>query len=131
MTWGNHKSIVAMVEKLAKREGFGDILADGVKKAAERIGKGAEKYAMHIAGQEFPAHDPKLSYSFAIGYRMDATPGRHTRQGGPNPPGLPIPPLPEDKNVFTGRSEAQKVGTCFQHLVEAVGMCQFVGGTLP
>jgi aldehyde:ferredoxin oxidoreductase len=131
MTWGNHQSIIAMTEKLAKREGFGAILADGVKKAAERIGKGAEKYAFHIAGQEFPAHDPKLSYSFAIGYRMDATPGRHTRQGGPNPPGLPTPPLPEDRHVFTGRAEAQKVGTCFLHVIEAVGMCQFVVGTFP
>jgi len=39
MTWGNHRSIIAMTEKLARREGLGDILADGVKKAAERIGK--------------------------------------------------------------------------------------------
>ena len=43
-----------MTEKLARREGFGDIIADGVKKAAERIGKGSEKYAMHVGGQEFP-----------------------------------------------------------------------------
>jgi aldehyde:ferredoxin oxidoreductase len=53
MTWGNHKAIVAMTEKMAKREGFGDIIADGVKKAAEKIGKGSEKYAMHVGGQEW------------------------------------------------------------------------------
>jgi len=60
LTWGNHRAIVAMTEKMAKREGFGDILADGVKVAAEKIGKGAEKYAVHIGGQDLGMHDPKL-----------------------------------------------------------------------
>ena len=66
LTWGNHRAIVEMTEKLARREGFGDILADGVKAAAERIGKGAEQYAMHVQGQEFPAHDPKFGYHWAV-----------------------------------------------------------------
>ncbi len=87
LTWGNHRSIVAMTEKMAKREGFGDILADGVKVAAERIGKGAEQYAIHIGGQELGMHDPKLSLrpgqSPAARYQMDATPGRHTAGFGP------------------------------------------------
>ncbi|MQY67480.1 MAG: aldehyde ferredoxin oxidoreductase, partial [Dehalococcoidia bacterium] len=48
MTWGNHKSIVAMTEKMVRREGFGDVLADGVKVAAEKIGGDASSYAMHI-----------------------------------------------------------------------------------
>lgn len=48
LTWGNAEAIVAMVEKVAKREGFGAVLADGSQKAAERIGKGAEKYAIAI-----------------------------------------------------------------------------------
>jgi len=90
LTWGNHKAIVAMTEKMAKREGFGDILADGVKVAAERIGKGAEQYAVHIGGQELGMHDPKLVSSFhpdapsAARYQMNATPGRHTQGFGPS-----------------------------------------------
>ena len=60
LKWGNHQAMVAMTEKLAKREGLGDILADGVKIAAEKIGKGAEKFAVHIGGQELGMHDPKL-----------------------------------------------------------------------
>ncbi|MCL6478636.1 MAG: aldehyde ferredoxin oxidoreductase C-terminal domain-containing protein [Peptococcaceae bacterium] len=77
MTWGNHKAIVAMTEKMAKREGFGDILADGVKVAAEKIGKGADQFAMHIQGQEIPAHDPKFGFDWALSYKMDPTPARH------------------------------------------------------
>ncbi|MBA7570134.1 putative oxidoreductase YdhV [subsurface metagenome] len=129
MTWGNHKSIVAMTEKLAKREGFGAVLADGVKVAAEKIGKGSEKYAIHIHGQELPAHDPKLGYFYQTTYRLDATPARHT-QGSEEgaPPGL----LPDfDKESFSGRGEAHKVGSNFNHIVNSSGMCMFMYMTLP
>ena len=90
LTWGNHKAIVAMTEKLAKREGFGDVLADGVKVAAERIGKEAKKYAVHIGGEEVGMHDPKFDFPPFAGkptaarYQMDATPGRHTSGFGPS-----------------------------------------------
>jgi aldehyde:ferredoxin oxidoreductase len=77
LTWGSHQAIVAMTEKLARREGFGDVLADGVKVAAERINRGAERYAIHIHGQEPAIHDPRSTPSFATVYRSDPTPGRH------------------------------------------------------
>jgi aldehyde:ferredoxin oxidoreductase len=86
LTWGNHKALVAMTEKLGKREGLGDILADGVNLAAKRIGKGAKKFAVHVGGQEVGMHDPKLAGfgPFAgARYQMDATPGRHTQSFGP------------------------------------------------
>jgi aldehyde:ferredoxin oxidoreductase len=83
LTWGNHRSIVAMTEKMVKREGFGAVIADGVKIAAERIGKGAEEFAVHIGGQELGMHDPKYpsfpEATAAARYQMDATPGRHTQ----------------------------------------------------
>jgi aldehyde:ferredoxin oxidoreductase len=89
LTWGNHRAIVAVLEKMLKREGLGDILADGVKMAADRIGKGSEEYAVHIGGQELGMHDPKATSFAYIGkpmmamYHMDATPGRHTTLFGP------------------------------------------------
>jgi aldehyde:ferredoxin oxidoreductase len=76
--WGKPQAIVAMTEKVAKREGFGAVLADGVKRAAERIGKGAERYAVHSGGQELAMHDPKLMSIFATAYECDSAPGRHT-----------------------------------------------------
>jgi aldehyde:ferredoxin oxidoreductase len=78
LTWANHQAIIEMTEKLAKREGFGDVLADGVKRAVELIGKGSEKYAIHAGGQELGMHDPKLMAPLAVGYECDAAPGRHT-----------------------------------------------------
>jgi aldehyde:ferredoxin oxidoreductase len=89
LTWGNQTAMIAIIEKIMKREGIGDILADGVKSAAERIGKGAKKYAVHIGGQELGFHDPKAGFvayegkPMAAMYAMDATPGRHTTGFGP------------------------------------------------
>jgi aldehyde:ferredoxin oxidoreductase len=129
MTWGNHKSIVAMTEKLVKREGFGDVLADGVKVAAQRIGKGADQYAMHVQGQEAPAHDPKFGYHWGTFYRMDPTPGRHTQGPGMPVPGLPIPKF--DFKSFSGRGEASRIGNSFSHVVTCTGTCAFLYWALP
>jgi len=129
MTWGNHKAIVAMVEKMAKREGFGDFIADGVKRAAEKIGRGAEKYAMHIGGQEIAGHDPRGGWGFAIGYGCDPTPGRHNQGGGQHPPGLNIPDVPREQR--TGRGLYHKISTNFMHAASSMGLCQFVIGAYP
>ncbi len=58
LTWGNEESVKEIIRKTAYREGFGDILAEGVLGAAERIGKGAEDYSMHIKRMGIP-HDPR------------------------------------------------------------------------
>ncbi|MGB9920215.1 MAG: aldehyde ferredoxin oxidoreductase family protein [Moorellales bacterium] len=89
LIWGNHRAIVALLEKMARREGFGAVLADGVKRAAERIGRGAEQFAVEVGGQEPGLHDPKFKFppladkDLAAVYKMDATPGRHTAAFGP------------------------------------------------
>ncbi len=54
LKWGDKKVILELIRKVAYREGFGDILAEGCYKAAKRIGKGAEKYAYHIKGKSHP-----------------------------------------------------------------------------
>jgi len=133
MTWGNHKAIVAMTEKLAKREGFGAVLADGVKVAAEKIGKGADKYAMHIQGQEIPAHDPKHSFHYATGYRLDPTPARHfTGSEMSMAPAHPQGLLPVfDHKSFAGRGEVHKIGSNFNHTLVCTGMCLFVYMAFP
>lgn len=130
MTWGNHKSIVAMTEKLAKSEGFGAVLANGVKVAAEKIGKGADKYAIHIHGQELPAHDPKLGFHYATTYRLDPTPARHTQ--GSEGYIIPESPMPTfDKKSFSGRGEAHKITSNLHHIMNSAGMCLFVYMCLP
>lgn len=130
LRWGNHQAIVAMTEKLAKREGFGAVLADGEKKAAERIGKGADAFAVHILGQEVPMHDPKRFLHYAIAY-LDSTPARHTQgsYGFRPTSGLEYPPYPKDSLV--GRGPAAKMGSDFSHATSCLGFCMFGIGFMP
>jgi aldehyde:ferredoxin oxidoreductase len=128
LTWGNHQAIVAMTEKIGKREGLGNILADGVKFAAKKIGKGSEKFAMHIGGQEFPAHDSRGGPAFAIAYGAEPAPGRHT-QGGEGP--LPAGALPEpnfDRSAYKGRGAFHKMGSSICQAYNAAGICMIVLG---
>ncbi|MDO8670750.1 MAG: aldehyde ferredoxin oxidoreductase family protein [Dehalococcoidia bacterium] len=128
MKWGNHRSIVAMLEKLARREGFGEILADGVAVAARKIGRGAERYAVHAGGQEPGMHDPKLRPGLATAYLMDPTPGRHMTGSAPDgerpgPRALNLPKL--EPYVYSGKGEAHRKMSAARHVVNAIGMCSF------
>jgi len=80
LKWGDADAIIALLEKMINRDGIGDVLADGVKAAAQRIGKGAERFAVHVGGQEPGMHDPKLDPLLGIHF-SDPTPGRHTIGG--------------------------------------------------
>jgi aldehyde:ferredoxin oxidoreductase len=124
--FGDAAAAVKLTEMIGKREGFGNILADGVKKAAEKIGKGSEKYAIHVGGQEYPAHDSRGGLNFAIGYGANPTPGRHT-MGGEGP--LPEGALPEyDRGALKGRGKAHKTGMSLTSAYNAAGICMIVIG---
>jgi len=79
--WGDSEYILPLLKMIAKREGIGNILADGVKEASKKI-NGSEKFAIHSGGQELPMHDPRLYYGLGLNYIVDPTPGRHTAGGG-------------------------------------------------
>jgi aldehyde:ferredoxin oxidoreductase len=68
LTWGNAAVLPVMVKQIAIRQGLGDLLAEGVRIAARRIGHGAEQFAIHVKGLEGPAHDPRSGKALAITY---------------------------------------------------------------
>lgn len=68
LRFGNADALLAMTEEIARREGFGAVLAEGVTRAAQRIGNGAERFALHVRGQEIPLHDPRGKQSLALAY---------------------------------------------------------------
>jgi aldehyde:ferredoxin oxidoreductase len=78
LEWGNPEAILRLTEMIIRREGLGHLLADGVKRASEKLGKGATVYAMHAGGQELPMHDSRLDPGYALAYQCEPTPGRHT-----------------------------------------------------
>jgi len=70
LKFGNAEALVKMLLKIVNREGFGDILAEGVKRAAERIGGGAERYAMHVKSRELPMHEPRSKPGIGLMYAL-------------------------------------------------------------
>ncbi len=124
MTWGNAAAIVEMTRKIVEREGVGDILADGVWKAWERFGMIGTDYAIHIQGEELPAHDPRFTPGLAATYYLAATPGRHT-QGGEllGPPELELDPV--DKYHYSGQANNHYKLVTSMEVSQSAGLCMF------
>ncbi|UCF92961.1 MAG: aldehyde ferredoxin oxidoreductase family protein [Desulfobacterales bacterium] len=76
LTWGNAEAAEALLRKAVKREGFGAVLAEGPKKAAEKIGRGAEKYAVHVKGGGLNYHDWRAAWSVMLGQIVAGAGGR-------------------------------------------------------
>ncbi len=78
LKWGDPDAVKYLIERMITRQGIGDVLADGVKLAAERIGRGSDRFAMHAGGQEPAMHDSRNDPGFALHYSVEPSPGRHT-----------------------------------------------------
>ncbi len=78
LKWGNGEAILALIRKIAYRESFGDILADGVRKAAEKLGKG-EEIALHVKGLEIIQADPRGLKGYGLGYAVASRGADHLR----------------------------------------------------
>ncbi len=77
LVYGDHETMVKLVRKIGLREGFGDVLAEGVVRASRMIGRGAEAYAIHTKGMEFPAYEPRGVKSHGFNYATSNIGGSH------------------------------------------------------
>jgi aldehyde:ferredoxin oxidoreductase len=126
LKWGNVDAAMQMIEKIVRREGFGDVLADGIRRAAERIGPRSQPFAMEIGGEEMPMHDPKLQPDFYTAYKFDATPARHTQWDNTLRGGWGTPPRINDRAQIEGRGAYHKIAAEYLHVVNSCGLCFFV-----
>jgi aldehyde:ferredoxin oxidoreductase len=78
LTWGDAEAMETMMHRIARREGFGAALAEGVRRAAQIIGRGAEAYAYHSKGLELTAYDPRGGMGTALGYAVSPRGGDFT-----------------------------------------------------
>ncbi len=85
LTFGNSEAAVELTKKIAYRQGMGDVLAEGVKRAAEKIGGDAEKFAMHIKGLEMTNYDIRGLKTAALGYAVSRRGADHQRHGAYSP----------------------------------------------
>jgi len=79
LTWGNGETILTLIHKVAHREGFGDLLADGVRAAAERLGRGSDEIAMHGKGLEVFQADVRAIKAYGLGNAVASRGADHLR----------------------------------------------------
>lgn len=79
LTFGNHEEMIEILEKIAARDGIGNLLAEGVKRASKTVGHGSEHFAMHSKGLELPAYDIRSLKACALGFMTSTRGGCHLR----------------------------------------------------
>ncbi len=120
--FGNQSAILQLIEKTARRQGFGALLAQGVAKMAEVIGFGAEKLAMHVKGLEFPGYDPRGAFGAALTYAVNPRGACHRRAWPPAKEILGgVPPYTVEgkaamvKGMFNDRCVLHSILVCDYH----------------
>lgn len=133
LNWGNGEAIEELTARIARREpGLGEWLADGVRRAAERMGPEAQAAAIHAGGQELPMHRGLYEPGVALGYQVDPAPGRHTATLSGTvelPPFLPYFALegvkPGGRYDYAAKGRAMTVGIALLRAYDSLGLCQF------
>jgi aldehyde:ferredoxin oxidoreductase len=140
LTWGNAEAMVKLTEKIAKREGFGDVLAEGSERAAKKIGRGTEAFLVTVKGQEAPAHMPQVKRSLAIIYATNPFGADH--QSSEHDPAIEDDlEFYSDRMGVLGFSEAQEPRSLSDEKIrftvasqrmysamDSLNLCQFVFG---
>jgi aldehyde:ferredoxin oxidoreductase len=131
LTWDNATDAVpAMCGLMGRREGFGDVLADGVKRAAERIGKGSARYAIHTKGLEPPAYDVRGMKGHGLAYMTSTRGACHLRAGFYAPELVGKFWRWEGIDRFSTEGKGEKVATMenFLCVYDSIGLCKFSRG---
>ena len=139
LDFGDEAAALQLIDMIARREGIGDLLAEGVKRAAEKLGQGSESYALHVKGQELPMHEPRGKRSLALAYATSPTGADHMEAPHDplyeafDPQGTgPLSPLgliePVDRlDMGPKKVRAFMYAQLVWGLYDTVGMCDFVG----
>jgi len=129
--------MLALIEKIARREGIGDLLAEGSRIAAQRIGQGAEKYAIQVKGVEMGMHEPRLKQGLGLTYAVnphgaDHGSGIHDTGFSQEGPGLQaahalgiLGPMPLD-DLGPSKVRAAMYLQMWRNALDAMGLCLFL-----
>lgn len=127
LTFGNDQAMITLLRMMAYREGIGVILADGTKASAAKIGKGSEKYAMHVKGLEMPAYDVRGAKAHGLNYATAYTGADHNKgYAFQEIFGIPVPwevdrLAIEGKGKLTKWNQDVRAATC-----DCATMCAFM-----
>jgi aldehyde:ferredoxin oxidoreductase len=126
LTWGNGEALIQLMRKLAYREGIGDLLADGMVEAAQKIGKGSDYYLIHVKGQ--PSIEPfRVPKGWGLGVSTSPVAGRHLRgtvrgpaHSGPGGTDYDITHYPNQAKAVVWQGKTKE-------LEDNLGICNYVG----
>jgi aldehyde:ferredoxin oxidoreductase len=137
LRFGNAEAYESAIELISQRRGVGDILAEGTKRAAEKIGGGAETYALHMKGMHWPAHSaPPFVMAFSVSTRggdfLKAIPHLILQSTNNATCKKLFDAEPETMNIY---SHAKKGRAVWWHenyklLIDSLGVCFYLGQTL-
>jgi len=139
LRWGDAKMVLRLLEMIAYRRGFGDLLAEGTRRAAQVIGRGAERYAMHVKGLEIPAQDGRAQKSMGLAHVTSSRGADHLKafptidetgypEEGRRRYGEQYLPEIVDPLATKYKPMLVKDGEDFGAVVDSVGVCKS-GGT--
>ena len=136
--FGDEKLMVDLVPKIARREGIGDLLAEGTKRVSETLGQGSEHFAMHVKGLELPAYDPRAAKITGLGYVTANRGGDHITAYVQGPTFIDTPFLiVEDSKIedpWVANPKEAKVVIDLENaltMFDCIGACKFMGILLP
>ena len=138
LSWGNTESMIRLIDMIANREGLGDVLADGSRSAAERLGHNSIEWTAQVKGLELPYHDPRAFTSMALGYATANRGGDHLEtmsywhEYGKEWPDLGYVD-PPDMLVSEGKARMVFDFQNFMGVFNGLGLCKFIakGGVGP
>jgi aldehyde:ferredoxin oxidoreductase len=132
LKWGDMGAILKMVDKIARRDGFGDTLAEGSKRAAQKIGRNAYNNAIEVKGLELPMHDPRAGHGLGLAYATSVRGGCHlTHIVAYTETGTFVAPEiglhgDYDPKTSEGKAEMTIVSENLAMVVNSAIICQFV-----
>jgi aldehyde:ferredoxin oxidoreductase len=134
LQFGDGELVVELVGKIARREGLGDLLAEGTRAMAERLGQGADHFAMNVKGLELPAYDPRAAKICGLGYVTANRGGDHITAYIEGPTFIDVPFLLVDDSTIrdpfvANPAEAQVVVDLENAMttLDCLGGCKFMG----
>jgi aldehyde:ferredoxin oxidoreductase len=133
LRWGDGQAIAELVQRIARRQaGLGEWLADGVQRAARRLGPEAQEAAIHAGGQELPMHRGLYEPGVAVGYEVDPAPGRHTSTLYGTAEAAPFAPYfalhgrkPAARYDYQEKGPTQAIVMSVLRAFDSLGLCQF------
>jgi aldehyde:ferredoxin oxidoreductase len=126
LRFGNAEALVETVKMIGSRKGWlGNVLAEGTMKAAEKIGKGALKYANHIKGLELPGYDIRGLKTAALGFAVSFRGACHLRAGAYSPD---VKGKVDRFKIEKGRGKIVMVGEDEYNVIDSLILCKFSRG---